>query len=116
MKDDQRVKALRRRVNAEREAASGARVRFSEKLRADVSALLRGGDWGGTRLGEALGLSPSLVDRWSKGAKRASGRLRRVTVTAAVEAEAELSLEFPSGARVRGLTMTQLAQLLEVRS
>jgi hypothetical protein len=46
---EQRVKALRRRVNSERRAAGDQRVRFSKKLREDVVAALKTTGWSRTR-------------------------------------------------------------------
>lgn len=80
--------------------------------------MLGAGGWSCTALGDALGISPSVIERWAKRVKRAAaGRLRQVRVIGdeAVAKDASvdaLEIRFPDGARVCGLTLGQLAQLL----
>ena len=115
MEKQELVKALRRRVKSEREAASTGRVRFSAGLRRDVVSLLQSPDWGRAQLSEALELAPSLLFRWRKESRSApaAGRLKKVRVVGeAVAPGGELELVFPSGAKVRGLTMAHLEKLV----
>jgi len=119
MTNQDKVQALRRRVNAERRTAGDKRVRFSDGLKADVLEALERLGWGQERLGNAVGISPSVLGYWaSKRPTRGGvGRLRKVRVAAEPPASSRsIDLVFPGGARVSGLTMADLAQLVEARS
>jgi hypothetical protein len=120
------LKALRRRIGQEREHAGTQRVRYSDGLKRDVLALLALPEWSRDGLAKALGLAPSVVYRWSDRRRHSEARiaaqkrsgLRRVEVVqeARSETAGTLELELSCGAKVRGLTVEQLARLLEVRT
>lgn len=125
MKKSNAVRALRRRIEREREGAKPRRVRFSDEVRQEVLGLLARPEWSQERLAEALGVAPSMLYRWTRQsqphveggvAKRARARLRRVQVVepAQPESAGSLELELRSGAKVCGLTLEQVARLLEV--
>jgi hypothetical protein len=125
MKNQKEVTALRRRVNREREAAGARRVRFSEELRRDVLAVLARRTWRREPLAKAVGLAPSVVHRWARKPPdercvqhpRKSAGLKRVQIVRASASDCveSLELELASGARVRGLTLEQLAWLMGVK-
>lgn len=124
--EEARVEALKRRVHQERETSERGRPRFSDGLKRDVAALLGTRGWGHRRVSKALGLSESSIHRWAErfaprvtkqrdvapGFKKAaivgSDDKRTSPVTRAM-----LCLEFPCGARVTGLTLSQVAELMK---
>lgn len=124
MTNQRRVKALRRRVDRERRISTKQRVRFSEELKRDVLTLLAESECGRERLAREIGLAPSVLGRWVARARprgrsrRSSARLARVKVVTdrPTERTETLELELGCGATVRGLTLEQLARLLEVGS
>ena len=125
--EEARVEALKRRVQQERETSGSNRARFSKELKQEVAELLNTRGWGHRRVSKALGLSESSIYRWAeKIAPRAKTQARderpQFKKATIVEAAAkhrleappvsELRLEFPCGARVTGLTLEQVAELL----
>ena len=114
---DARVAALRRRVSRERNAATG-RVRYSDELRGEVVSLVKDTGISRTRVAARLGLSQTGLHRWmqkanSRGVQHRGARLRQVEIVQEPRSS-ELTLEFPSGARVRGLGIAELRILLGV--
>jgi transcriptional regulator with XRE-family HTH domain len=86
-------------------------------------ALAKHPGWSRERLAKALGIAPSLLYRWSTphdGAsvpkKRSRSKLSRVRVVDSSSSDlgGALELEFRCGAKVRGLTLEQVAELLGV--
>lgn len=123
MRNHNEARALRRRVDKERRATAGERVRFSERLKRDAVALLESEQWSSESLARAIGIAPSVLQRWGKkqqsadahGRKPKRGRLTRVAIVRPAESESgTLELELGGGAKVRGLTLEQVARLLEV--
>lgn len=125
MKTSQEVGALRRRVEKERAEAEPGRIRFSEPLKREVVQLSKRAEWGRARLSEALGIAPSALFRWCKQMQPskpsapeggAPSRFRQVRVVPSkpTASEGVVTLELKSGAKVHGLTVAQLAELLEV--
>ena len=124
--EETRVEALKRRVQQERGTAGRGRPRFSNELKREVALLLNMRGWGHRRVSKALGLSESSIHRWAeKFAPRAKnvrdvGRAKfkkaaivdndeKQATSSTVEA---LCLELPCGARVTGLTLSQVADLM----
>lgn len=109
------VTELRRRVDAERRVSGNRAVRYSAELRRDMLALLEGPEWTQTGLASATGISASVIQNWRKATtpRKSEGSLQRVYVTPPQAPSEELELVFPSGARVRGLTLAQVAALLD---
>jgi transposase-like protein len=125
MKNHNDARALWRRVEKERSATTGGRVRFSERLKDDATALLESQQWSGESLARAIGIAPSVLQRWVKKQqdpdahqrKPKGGKLTRVAIVRSADGKSEsdtLELELAGGAKVRGLTLEQLARLLEV--
>lgn len=121
------MEALKRRVQQERETSGGSRARFSNELKREVAELLNTRGWGHRRVSKALGLSESSIHRWAeKVAPRAKNQQRavepkfkRATIVkvdarraVAPATRGTLCLEFPCGARVTGLTISQVAELM----
>lgn len=108
---------LKRQVVSERSAAGEQRVRFSKGLRAEVVKLVgqRGSQ---EQVAQALGLGRTTIHTWvatarTKSQKVEPAKLERVVVRdATVTVSSKLELVFPSGARVLGLGIEQLAELL----
>lgn len=123
MKTNTEVGALRRRVDKERTKAEPGRVRFSEPLKREVVKLSERPEWSRDRLAEALGIAPSALFRWCKQIQHGQGVLEsqaqagfrqvRVVPNRATAAQGALTLELKNGSKVHGLTVAQLAQLLE---
>ena len=119
---------LARRVAAERKAAGSRKARFSVELRRDAAALVVASSQPRGEVAKALGLSRTVLQSWvmsEHGRVRKPRRavekprakkptLQRFTI-ASTEAAARreaLDLVFPSGARVVGLTLSQVRALL----
>lgn len=130
MKHDAMDKELRRRVIAEREAFRGRRVRFSNELRDAVLARAATTDGTLEALCDAVALSASTLARWRRNSgsltkkspvstaastERKKARLKRVGLAPESNAVTTLTLRFPSGAELQGLTPEQLRELLGVR-
>jgi transposase-like protein len=129
--EEARVEALKRRVQQERETSGSRRARFSKELKQAVAELLNTRGWGHRRVSKALGLSESSIHRWAeKIAPRAKNQpsdeksqFKKATIveaaakhTLAAPSVGELRLEFACGARVTGLTLEQVAELLRRQS
>jgi transposase-like protein len=125
--EESQVIALRRRVDQERETSGPGRARFSKELKQEVVALLNSHGWGHRRVSKAMGLSESSIHRWAeklsphgKNPHRTGGqKFKKATIvedaTNRVAAEARASglcLELSGGARVTGLTLAQVAELM----
>lgn len=123
------MEALKRRVQQERETSGKTRPRFSDGLKREVTALLGTRGWSHRRVSEALGLSESSIHRWAERFAPRAARQRNVAspsfkkasiVSSDVQrvtssANGTLCLEFPCGARVTGLTLSQVADLMKGR-
>jgi transposase-like protein len=130
--EEARVEALKRRVQQERELSSGRRrPRFSKALKQEVVALLNTRGWGHRRVSKALGLSESSIHRWAeklsprgKNGRQTTTSFKRVAVVDAKATKSQhaessdgsLCLELAGGARVTGLTLSQVAELLRGQS
>jgi transposase-like protein len=115
MKKRHKAEALRRRVEAERAASTGVWPRYSEELKRDVVALANEPGWSLARASKAAGLACSIVQRWSRKAHVQAGtpRLQRVKVVTAANVQTRtFALEFASGARVAGLTWSEVTSLV----
>jgi len=126
--EEARVKALKRRVQQERELSSSKRrPRFSKALKQEVVALLSTRGWGHRRVSKALGLSESSIHRWAeklsprrKKKCQTTTPFKRVAVMGAKatksqhaeSSDSSLCLELAGGARVTGLTLSQVAELM----
>jgi transposase-like protein len=133
--EESQVIALRRRVDQERETSGPGRARFSKELKQEVVALLNSHGWGHRRVSKAMGLSESSIHRWAekfsphgKNPHRTGGpKFKKAMIvedgttmivedgTKRVAAEASASglcLELGCGARVTGLTLAQVAELM----
>jgi transposase-like protein len=129
--EEARAEALKRRVQQERETSGSRRARFSKELKQEVAELLNTRGWGHRRASKALGLSESSIHRWAeKIAPRAKNQpidgksnFKKATIveaaakhTLVAPSVGELRLEFECGARVTGLTLEQVAELLRRQS
>lgn len=124
--ENQKISTLRQQVESERAASTNSKVRYSEDLKQQVLALLKTPEWGPTRLSRALGLACSIITRWStldRERRRPHNAPKQhshpeMTKVAIVETPAvdAFELEFPGGARVRGVTLQQLIQLTRGQS
>jgi|SRR5690606_33906581 len=115
MKKQRKVEALRRRVEAERAASTGVWARYSEDLKQDVVALAGEPGWSLASASKAVGLACSIVQRWSRKAHLQAGtpKLQRVEVVTATAVQTRtFELEFASGARVAGLTWSEVTSLV----
>ena len=119
---EQRAAALRRRVEKEQRAASG-RVRYSARLREDVVSFIEQSGMSRTRVAELLSLSETGLHRWLQKSRETVGRdrgtrLQRVEVVADKPSREEQALElvFPNGARVIGLSIKHVSELLGGKS
>ena len=119
---EQRAAALRRRVEKEQRAASG-RVRYSARLREDVVSFIEQSGMSRTRVAELLSLSETGLHRWLQKSRETVGRdrgtrLQRVEVVADNPSREEQALElvFPNGARVIGLSIKHVSELLGGKS
>ncbi len=115
MKKQSKVEALRRRVETERAASTGVWPRYSEKLKRDVVALADEPGWSLARASKAVGLACSIVQRWSRKAHLQAGtpKLQRVEVVTAADVQTRtFELEFASGARIVGLTWSEVTSLI----
>ena len=111
-----RAAALQVRIGKEREA-SGGRVRFTPRLRADVVSFARLSGLSRAELSEQLSLAESILHRWlsTTGAARAKKtiKLRRLKIVDPQPAiESRAAVVFPSGARLEGLSLKQIRALL----
>lgn len=126
--DKSREQALKSRVANEREAAGKKRVRFSPWVRQEAVELVAGSGIPRDRFAQEMGIGKTSLQRWvlaalavTKSARPPSERskLRRVKIQAATPTAGDaamLQLVFPCGARVVGLGLADLRQLLGVRA
>ena len=109
---------LKAAIAAAREG--NGRGRYSAGLKAAIIKHARqehaqGTTW--TRVAKSLGLNPSQLHQWSVGSRGRRGRLQPVVVVApsqdAPASTTALRLELPGGGAVTGLSLRDVAQLLE---
>lgn len=124
--DKSREQALKIRVASEREAAGNNRVRFSQWVRQEAVELVASSGIPRDRFAQEMGIGKTSLQRWvraaaavTKSARRPPVRstLRRVEIqssTPAASDAATLELVFPCGARLVGLGLAELRQLLGV--
>lgn len=128
---DVKEKAAKLKAELEKRAQEGRRGRFSEAMKAEVLEYWRQcQQMGATQetVARELGLSPWTLSRWSVQARRATGRAAKrsrqeaaaaVPAFHAVKVKPEAAgagravvVHGPSGVRVEGLSVQQVAQLL----
>lgn len=113
-----REQELKARVASERAAAKGKRVRFSAWVRQEAVALAATSAHSREQFAADMGIGATSLMRWaaaprSKGAKRSERRFHKVSVQAPRPSAADgIVLTFASGAKVTGLTIAQLRELL----
>ena len=115
-----REQELRARVASERGVSKGKRVRFSSWVRQEAVALAAAAGGSREQFAAEMGIGASSLGRWtatarSKSPKRTDCRFQKVAVEAPRASAAEgIVLTFGSGAKVTGLTIAQLRELVGV--
>jgi transposase-like protein len=115
------IEDLKRRIAAERGGSHPKRARFSPQLKADVARFVLKSEMTREQTAKSLGLGKSTLEKWrvrsAKAVKtskpRARARFKEVRVVKSGPVTARLlELVFPSGARVTGLTVAEVAELV----
>lgn len=123
---DVKEKAARLKAELEKRAQEGKRGRFSEAMKAEVLEYWRQCQQEGATqetVARELGLSPWTLSRWSVQARRAKSREQTAAAATAAFHRVKVKPEAagrggatvvhgPSGVRVEGLSVQQVAQLL----
>ena len=115
MKNANGAEALRRRIEVERAASARGRPRYSEELKDAVLTLVAQPGWSVGRVSGAVGLAEAVIYRWSRrrGKRMASPKLTRVKVVLDAPAETRtFSIELATGAKIVGLTWSEVAMLV----
>jgi transposase-like protein len=121
--DKSREQMLKARVASERAAAGRRRVRFSPWVRREAVELAVASGVPRDRFSQEMGIGKTSLRKWiraaqsSGAARRGEGaRFRPVKVQSSTEPASGnmLAIVFPSGARLVGLSVAELRQLLGV--
>ena len=122
MDNQETIEALRRRIEAERAACAPNRVKYSDGIRREVLSQMKRMGWGANRMGNELGVACSVLSRWvqladdrgrrPRSRSSRSRKMVKVALLGGVSPAGEgFVLEFPSGAKVSGLSYEQVKDL-----
>jgi len=114
---DKKISRLRSRIEATKKNAAGRRV-FDERVRAAVVELTR--EWAQAgkprvELGRRLGLRESTISWWLKRdskRRKATPKVMPVEIVEDAGPSSALMIVLPGGARVEGLTVDDVAELV----
>ena len=119
--EDSRERVFKTRVARERAAAGERRIRFSKWVRQEAVELLVASGAKRAEFAKEMGLATTSVQRWLRAvdAKKPGPREARGFRRMTVESQAgtsQLEVVFPSGARLTGLSLQQVRELLGASS